>query len=496
MENLDFHGADIPLLEPPPRGNEAPRRILYVLFRRKGLILSAFSVLFLSILIPVLLTPRPFVATSTVMIKPSRTYLNLSPTSSQQLSIHPSPETINSEMRIIRSREVMERVIKELPFPDGNHGAAHAAGNDIDIRREGSRLRGKVKVNPIRLTNLIQIRLESPHPEWAVNVVNKVAEYYLDQHLKVHQTQGVEKFYDEQERALKVELSKSEAALAEFQKSEGVVDVQKELDATLARLARAETSLQETESSVRETEERVRILEAQVREQRENVRTGRTTSNNPVISRIQDRIVQLELERDGLLQRYTKKHRLVMDREREIADLKGRLDAELQNVMKGEAVSLTGIHDGLLQSFLAARAELRALEARKVSLSRAVAELSSEAAELRRKSYVSDRLQEEVNAKKAALALYRKKGEEARISEAMDEQRLGNVSVFEKAGLPLPRGGLDPFVIGVIAFIVCLGLAVGLAFAIEFFNTAVRNETDVEEDIGLPVLASIQNYKV
>jgi len=496
MENFEISGADIPLLELPHRENAAPRRILYVLFRRKGLIFSAFLILFLSILIPVLLIPRDYVATSRVMIKPSRAYLNLSPGNSQQLRVNPSPETLNSEIQIIRSREVMERVIKELPFPDGNHGTAQAAKNEIDIRTAGSRLRGKVKATPVRLSNLIQIRLESPDPEWAVNVVNKVADYYLDQHLKVHKTPGVEEFYDEQERKLRLELTKAETTIEEFQKREGVIDVEKELSSTLQRLANAETNLQNTESSLRETTEKLHILAAQLKQQRENVRAGRTTPTNPVIAKIQDRLVQLELERDSLLQRYTEKNRMVMDREKEIAELKNRLKTELQNVMGGDAVSLSGIHDRLLQSYLVARAELKALEARRNSLSRAVAALSSKAAELRGKSYRSDRLQQDVNATKAALALYRQKGEEARISEAMDEQRLGNVSVFEKAALPLPRAGFDPKVIGFIAFIICLGLAVGLAFTIEFFNTAVRNEFDVEEELGLPVLASIQNYRV
>jgi uncharacterized protein involved in exopolysaccharide biosynthesis len=390
----------------------------------------------------------------------------------------------------------MERVIRELPFPNGNQGTAQAAKNEIDIRRAGLRLRGKTKVTPLRSTNLLQISLESPDPQWAVNVVNKVADYYLDQHLKVHKTPGVEEFYDEQERELRLGLTETETTLEEFQKREGVIDVEKELSSTLRRLANAETNLQNTESSVRETTEKVHILKAQVKEQRENVRAGRTTPNNPVIAKIRDRLVQLELERDSLLQRYTEKNRMVTDREKEIAELKDRLKKELQNVMGGEAVSLSGIHDGLLRSFLAARANLKAFEARRDSLSGAVAALSSQATELRKKSYVSDRLQQEIKAKKVALALYRRKAEEARISEAMDERRLGSVSIFEKAALPLPRGGHDPMTISFIAFIICLGIAVGLAFAIEFFNTAVRNEFDVEEDIGLPVLATIQNYRV
>ena len=45
METLQINGADIPLLEPPRRNNEAPRRIVYVLFKQKLFIAAMFVVL-------------------------------------------------------------------------------------------------------------------------------------------------------------------------------------------------------------------------------------------------------------------------------------------------------------------------------------------------------------------------------------------------------------------------------------------------------------------
>jgi uncharacterized protein involved in exopolysaccharide biosynthesis len=148
-----------------------------------------------------------------------------------------------------------------------------------------------------------------------------------------------------------------------------------------------------------------------------------------------------------------------------------------------------------LNSLLAARAEVNALEARRSSLLRQVATYSSGAAELKRKSFDYDRLQQEVNTKKEALTLYKKKGEEARISDAMDERKFGNATILERASLPLAPAGRSLLKIVFLTVFVALAIGIGGAFAIEFFNATVRNEADVEEQIGLPVLATVQDYK-
>jgi hypothetical protein len=58
-------------------------------------------------------------------------------------------------------------------------------------------------------------------------VVNRAAELYLEQTVKVHKTQGIEEFYDEQEKKLQMELIKAEMVLKEYQEKEKIVDAGK-----------------------------------------------------------------------------------------------------------------------------------------------------------------------------------------------------------------------------------------------------------------------------
>ena len=119
---------------------------------------------------------------------------------------------------------------------------------------------------------------------------------------------------------------------------------------------------------------------------------------------------------------------------------------------------------------------------------------SAAAADKKRKGFEYDRLLREVNAKKENLDLYKKRAEEARISDAMDERKFSNAYILERASLPLPRANYSAFMLMAITIIVAMGIAVAAAFGLEYLNKTLRNEDDIEEQIGLPVLATIQYY--
>src|SRR5262249_13541794 len=159
--------------------------------------------------------------------------------------VYPSTQMLNSEIQIITSRELLERLYKELPFPDKGFFTAQ----------------GVPDATPLKGSSLIEISLTSSNPEWTVKAVNRAAELYEEQHLKVHKTHGIEEFYAEQEKKLRTELLDAEAALKDFQEKEKIVDATQEVNADLGALAAFQKNLKETDSSIRETEQKIAVLD-------------------------------------------------------------------------------------------------------------------------------------------------------------------------------------------------------------------------------------------
>ena len=493
MDVLQIEGKEIPLLEAPERHEDPPRRILYVLFKHKQLIGVIFILLILPMFLYLLFRPVYYLAAAKVLLNPSREFLNLSPTGVQNtVSLAPTPEMINTEIQIIQSPELAERLAAEIPFPDNPNGKNRS---EAQIRGDAGQIRGLIAAKPVRAANLIQISVITDYdPEWAATVVNRAAELYLEQQIKVRKTQGVEEFYDEQEKRLRASLLKAEEELRAFQEREKIIDAPEEVKADLLALASFERSLKETDSLIRETEEKIPTLEEQLRQQKATISSNTNVTVNPVYQQIRTKLTQLELERDSLLQRYTPEDRLVKDKLAEIEELRRKLSTVKETSVGSENISINEVHRRILNELLQARVQLRALNEKKIALTRQVASYSAAAADKKRKGFEYDRLLREVNTKKESLDLYKKRAEEARISDAMDERKFSNAYILERATLPLPRANRSAFLLMALAIVGAMGIAVAAAFGLEYLNKTLRNEDDIEEEIGLPVLATIQYY--
>ncbi len=482
MDFLQIDGKEIPLLEPPESHKETPRRILHVVFKYKRLILSMFLTISLSILAVMLIMPEQYRASARVFIKPSRSYLSLTPgRDGNSVGMFPSPEVLASEIQVMKSREISEQLTKELPFPDKDW---LAKGSPYEI-----------VAAPVRATNIIEMSLVSTNAEWAARTVNRAAELYQAQHVKVHKTLGVEKFYDEQEKKLVNQLTQAADALKRFQQEENIVDAPREVGENLSALAAFQKTLNETNSGIRETEQKITVLDEQLKQQKTTISANTNITVNPVYQQMQTKLTQLELERDGLLQRYTAEDRLVKDKQKEIEELKKSLEKVKPTSIGSENVALNDVHRRILNELLQARVLLRSSMEKKAALTQQVAAYSAAAADKQRKGFEYDRLLSEVIAKRDSLKLYKQKAEEARISDAMDEQNFGNAAILQKASLPLPSAGRSVLVWLFVISFASLMISVGVAFLFNYFDPALQDEVDVEAASQLPVLATIQHYQ-
>ncbi|PGT76802.1 YveK family protein [Priestia megaterium] len=85
--------------------------------------------------------------------------------------------------------------------------------------------------------------------------------------------------------------------------------------------------------------------------------------------------------------------------------------------------------------------------------------------------------------------------------EVPNLMNIDNVSVLSKAVLKenLAPVKPNPQMNILIALVIGLMVSIGLAFLLEYLDNTFKNESDIEKDLGLPVLGSIQkvsrNYK-
>ena len=166
--------------------------------------------------------------------------------------------------------------------------------------------------------------------------------------------------------------------------------------------------------------------------------------------------------------------------------------AEQESKRYGKSSSgLNVTYQRLNEELFRNEAELDALKGKKESQSAQLADYQRTLERLNRSELKLNRFQHTIDSARQNYQLYMAKLEESRISNAMDTEKIANVSVIEPASPPLKP--VSPKVLLNIALSVILGTfgAIVLAFFLEYLDDNLEKTEDVEGYLKLPVLASI-----
>ena len=179
----------------------------------------------------------------------------------------------------------------------------------------------------------------------------------------------------------------------------------------------------------------------------------------------------------------------------EIARVKEMIAEEEKRDQKVVVSGKSPVRQQLEGDLLMARARLLALRAREVKESEQIGSYEQQLKTLDGYEKELTELERGVSINDANYKLYLTKFEEAKISQNMDKQKIANVRVIEPA-VPImnPVKPKKRFNVAIGGF---LGLFAGvcMAFLIEFIHPVFRTREDVDQFLGLPVLAVLPREK-
>jgi uncharacterized protein involved in exopolysaccharide biosynthesis len=475
--------------------------ILHVVFKRWRLIAGLFAVVALSGLLAVLSRGPQYSASGKVMITSDRADATIQPTEADSLATLKLNEAIvNSEVHVVQSRELLEQVVRGLALArvGGNViNIANAADDREAISERAIRIRNRLKVTPIRNSNVIQISFGSGDPSQAAQVVNRIIDEYLAYHAIVHSQQGLTGFYEEQGAILMQNLRRAEDSLGEYAQREGIVSPDVEIQSALTGINAMSAELRERTATIAGVEEALRVVREQLAAQPETVKRLQNLEVNPVVRQLREQVTERQVDRIALLQKYTENDRHVRDNQTEI----DMLEAKLAHVASYEPMSVSGetfaanpVYEARLSALLDLEGKLRENRARKLAVEEDLSRSRRQLVSLKERALEFQRLDQEVARQREVVDLYTKRGQEAQLEDAMDQRKLVNVAVVERPGLPLDRAD-DRKVPLMLAIISGLAVSLGGAFGLEYLNRTLRFERDVERYLGLPVLGTVADAK-
>ena len=474
------------------------RDIFHVVFKRKIQITLFFTAVVLTVAIGTLRATPIYQATAKILVKIERENVNR-PASAMRL---PGEMQINSEIQILNSRSLAEKVLMALGpatiyprpdeqdqgvlkkytrrikdevrallekyFPEKRKSRLAVDKEDTEVLAVLPRFQAALAVEAIKDTNLIMVQFSHQDPRMAATVVNRLADIYLDHHLTVYKTPKFNKFVEEQTLLLKNKLQQSEKKFESLKKQQNIISLEEERSLLLKEEAALRADLNRTLSLEVETGKRIQQLRQQL------VATPKTIQQSEAIDRNQDlintlevKLMELELKEIELRRKYTDEIKEVKDVKYEIRVVREKL-AELEK--KRYVTKQYGVNPAYQQTqaeLFRYEADLKALNAKTKNQKAQLIDYHQRLENLNRIEVELNQLQQEIDVADRNYRLYLTKLEESRISDAMDSEKITSVSLIEPAQSPLKPVSPKPMLNLLLAVFLGAFGGLGLAF---FFN--------------------------
>jgi polysaccharide biosynthesis transport protein len=463
----------------------ALRAFLYAVFKHRRLVIGVFLVVFLGSVLAAILRPSTWLASSKVLVRLGET-VQLAPAEAPSRSINMplNQEVVKTEADIVRSYDVVVGAVKKLNIkPETGTEAEMIAG-----------LQAGLTVTPTPGTNTLQISFIGKNPERAARFVNTITDLYIDHHNKVYRREGLNDFYGVQLKLLEVQMKDAQEHLRVYLRDNNIVDAEQEMRLLNQDVMEQDKALKAHRAKIVATQRKLVQVEDNLVKVPKQIHFAEEHLSNPTQLAFRSKLAELEAERIHLLERYQPADRSVVDITEQIANLKKRTEAEPDRILNKETIRQNELYPELERNRMSLQALLADAQAREPSLASRLDTSKQRLVELRDKQFAVANLQQEAEQKKYAFDTYFKKQEEARITEAMTDQSLVNVSVVDRAVPPIdPQNGvLLPLLLGIMGG---LALSTTMAVAIEFLSRRLRFEEEVERYLELPVLAVIPDLE-
>ena len=472
------------------------RDVAAVLFRHKRLVAGGFVAIVAASVIYAWTAPR-YQAHMKVLLRHGRLDPFVTPEQNSLPAVahvEISEEEVNSEVELLRDQNLLGKVVTEIGLQREGLLSRLGLVHDTDeVRRaRGAReLASRLKVDPIRKSNLIAISYTAADPSQAARVLESLTQAYLEKHTAVHRSSEESPFFVQQANQSRTRLAAAEQRLLDFSWQSGVVSAATERDLALQGAAELENAQTQVLVSVEETSKRIASLKkARDAYPARSTSLMRTADNPQLMGTLKQRLLELELRRTELLTRFQPDYRLVRETDEQIQQARSAIAAADLAPVREETTEKDPNYEWANFELEKAQVELTALVAREAALRSALANSRGRARALGEAAIQQQDLLRGMKTAEDGYLLYLRKSEEARIGDALDERGIVNVTVAEAPVAPaLPQRSTSLILLLGLASAACGSLIA--AFVADYLDPGFRTPQELADCLRVPVLASL-----
>ena len=478
----------------PTSGGFTMRDLLAIAFRHKRTAAICFAGIMLGTAFAVI--SNPYRASTKFLVSHERQdpVVSSQKEGFEQRMPEVSEEEINSEIEILKSNDVARRVVIAVGLDKKKSLSEYILGPATPEERTAKavdRLLGDLKIDPVNKSHVITATYTSSDPQLASKVLHALGEAYMQQHKDVFTPPGQVEFFDREAQRYKQDLATAEDEIKKFADQTGGVAPHVERDIVLQKLSDFRSVLQQTKADLATADERLSSLRKQAGTTPERLTTSSSNQDNyQVLQAFKNTLMGLQLKRTEYLMKYQPDYPLVQEVDREIAETQASIAAEESKPIRQITTDRNPTYGWINEEMAKTAAERSGLQAKLAATEATVEHYEAQARDLQQKGMTESDLYRTMKNDEENYLLYLHKKEQARMTEALDNTRIVNVSIAEQPVVPTSPYN-SPSLIVLIGMLVAGTLTMGVVFAREYLDPSFRTPSEVATTLSVPLLAAV-----
>lgn len=460
-----------------------PEFILELVIRRRWVILAPFCLVLILGIALALVLPRKYQASTLILIEPQRVPQNYV----RSIVSSEASDRINTLSQQIMSRTNLEKIISDFELFSDPKQAGLYVEDKIRILRE----RIDIKVTRDRRgADAFSISFKGEDPEKVMRITNALATSFIDQNLKVRESQamGTSDFLDSELLSMRQRLEQVEERIKEYRRT-FMGELPEQLSTNLRILDRLQEDLNDRQQSIREARVRLAELNSASSRPQQVVVIG----NEQQRSEDGTSLAELQAQLETLSSRYTGKHPDILRLKKLIAEMEAKQQSEAaDNNRKGQPSVPANLPPELRRQILESRREIQVAEGEIENLRKQIAAYQKRVEDTPKREQELLSLRRDYQNIQASYESLLSRKLEADIAVNMERKQKGEqFRIVDPARVP--EKPVEPNVKRLFFMVVAGGLALGggIAFLLEYVDTSFRKPDEIESLYELPVLTSI-----
>ncbi|MBL9135244.1 MAG: polysaccharide biosynthesis tyrosine autokinase [Verrucomicrobiales bacterium] len=441
------------------------RHYWQVILERRWLVVLGFFFCILASSLYLLRAPKIYRATATIQIDRESEGLF----SARELILNTGREQdyLQTQYKNLQSPSLFRRVVEELKL---STIPPYSEAQDVI-----GAVRSEVQIVPVRLTRLVDVRVENTNPDLATNIANTLANTFVldNKSLRQQRARDAAGWMEGELKNKEIQVRDAEEKLQKYKEDHDMASLEASQNIVLQSVIQAQADYNRAQSDATAAQqiaaEVMRMVNGGT-----NLDAIPDVAQNVAIRELKVRLAEKEAVLQGLLSRYKEKWPTVIQARSDIESLRHSMEAESQRIYEsiGNRAMIASATERRMKEMLEEK-QKALLEHNRLRIEY---DVLARQAEQTKSLYNS------------LLARY----QEMEVSGA---NSVNNMRIVDEAPRPLVPVKPRTSVILLLGIVGGLGVGLGLAFFVNYLDDSIKSQDDIENYLNLPFLGYVPNIK-